>query len=104
VLTYFKKAVQLRKTNPSLVYGKYTLLDKGNPKVYAYTRELDGKKFLILLNFKSVPASASTGIDLGAARTGMRHLARHLCTVYPLQFTASAQPRKTKITSLIPRT
>ena len=52
-LHYFRKLVQLRKNNPALVYGKYHLLDKDNPTVYAYTREGNGRKFLILLNFSS---------------------------------------------------
>ena len=39
VLNYFRKVVQLRKNNLTLVYGKYTLLDKANTKVYPYTRE-----------------------------------------------------------------
>jgi oligo-1,6-glucosidase len=52
----------LRKTNPILVYGKYTLLDKDNPDVYAYTRELEGKTVLILLNFSSKNATANTGL------------------------------------------
>lgn len=51
VLNYFRSIVTLRKENPVLTYGKYTLLDKGNPKVYAYTRELNGKKWMVLLNF-----------------------------------------------------
>lgn len=68
-LQYFRKLVQLRKDNKDvLVYGKYTLLDKDNPSVYAYTREGGGKKFLVLLNFKSVPASANTGLDLSKAK------------------------------------
>ena len=62
VLNYFRKMTHLRKTNPILVYGKYTLLDKDNPDVYAYTRELDGKKILILLNFSSKNATANTGL------------------------------------------
>ncbi len=68
VLHYFRKAVQLRRDNLVLVYGKYTLLDKDNPAVYAYTREGDGKKMLILLNFKNYPASVKTGIDLNQAK------------------------------------
>jgi hypothetical protein len=51
-----------------LVYGKYTLLDRDNPNVYAYTRELDGNKILVLLNFKSVVATANTGIDLSRVK------------------------------------
>ena len=68
VLNYFRKIVKLRKENPVLVYGKYTLLDKDNGDVYSYTRELDGKKFLILLNFESKPATFNTGIDISKAK------------------------------------
>src|SRR4029079_3485041 len=35
-LNYFRKMVKLRKENLALVYGKYALLDKNNPNVYAY--------------------------------------------------------------------
>ncbi len=63
-LNYFRKLVQLRKNNPVLIYGKYTLLDKDNPKVFAYTRELEGKKMLVMLNFSSDNATVNTEIDL----------------------------------------
>ncbi len=68
VLNYFRKIVKLRKDNPVLVYGKYTLLDKNNPDVYAYTREGEGKKLLILLNFSSKAVKANTGIDTNKAK------------------------------------
>lgn len=55
-LNYFRKAVQLRKNNLILVYGKYELVDKGNTKVYAYTREMDGHKLLVALNFSKETA------------------------------------------------
>lgn len=64
VLNYFKVMVQLRKSNAVLVYGKYTLIDKDNPNVYAYTRELDGKKLLVLLNFSSKKATVNTGLKI----------------------------------------
>jgi oligo-1,6-glucosidase len=51
VLNYFRKMVKLRKENPVLIYGKYTLLVKDNPKIYAYTRELNGETLYVLLNF-----------------------------------------------------
>ncbi|MBP6182758.1 MAG: alpha-glucosidase [Flavobacterium sp.] len=63
VLNYFRKLVQLRKKEPTLVYGKYTLLDKENPNVYAYTRELNGKKILVLLNFTDKNSSYKIGIS-----------------------------------------
>ncbi|MDE3236289.1 MAG: alpha-glucosidase [Bacteroidota bacterium] len=69
VLNYFRKIVQLRKQNLVLVYGKYTLVDAKNPSVYAYTRELDGKKMLIVLNFSTKEASFNAGnLQLNKAR------------------------------------
>ncbi len=69
VLNYFRKMVQLRKKELALVYGKYTLLDAQNESVYAYTRELNGRKLLILLNFKPIAAKADlAGIDLSKAK------------------------------------
>ena len=67
-LNYFRKLTQLRNQNLVLIYGKYSLLDKDNADVYAYTRELDGKKLLILLNFKNTVASFNTGIDVTKAK------------------------------------
>lgn len=67
-LNYFRKMVSLRKSNEILVYGKYTLLDKNNTDVYAYTRELNGRKFLFLLNFKNKTAAVNSGIDLSKSK------------------------------------
>jgi oligo-1,6-glucosidase len=66
-LNYFRRAVKLRKDNPVLIYGQYTLLDADNPRVYAYTRELDGRKLLVLLNFSDQEANAETGCNLSGA-------------------------------------
>ncbi|WDF79612.1 alpha-glucosidase [Mucilaginibacter sp. KACC 22773] len=66
-LNYFRKVVKLRKDNLVLVYGKYTLLDGQNPDTYSYTRELDGKKLLVLLNFTSKAATTNTGVDFSKA-------------------------------------
>lgn len=58
VLNYFKKMVKLRKDQKDvLVYGKYTLLDKDNPDVYAFTREDGNKKVLVLLSFRKTGGS-----------------------------------------------
>jgi oligo-1,6-glucosidase len=63
-LNYFRTLVQLRKKEPIFVYGKYTLLDRENPSVFAYTRDLEGKKVLILLNFSEKESSFSIGIPI----------------------------------------
>ncbi|MCW3090328.1 MAG: alpha-glucosidase [Ferruginibacter sp.] len=68
-LNYFKSLVKLRNDNkPILVYGKYTLLDKNNPAVYAYTRENEGQKMLILLNFSPANAAASIQLKMSNAQ------------------------------------
>jgi oligo-1,6-glucosidase len=68
VLNYFRKLVQLRKKEPTLVYGKYTLLDRENPNVYAYTRELNGKKLLVLLNFTDKNSPYKTGVSTSRSK------------------------------------
>ncbi|MFI5187319.1 MAG: alpha-glucosidase [Chitinophagales bacterium] len=68
VLNYFRKVVKLRKEHLTLVYGKYELLDKGNPDVYVYIREGEGEKILVCLNFSTRKASAKTGIDMKSSR------------------------------------
>ncbi len=67
-LNYFRRMVKLRKDNLVLVYGKYTLLDKDNEQVYAYTSELGNKKLLVLLNFSAQDAKVNTGIDINNAK------------------------------------
>jgi oligo-1,6-glucosidase len=67
-LNYFRKLTELRKTNLALIYGKYTLLDKTNAKVYAYTRESNEQKFLILLNFSDSNSEVETKKNLHDAK------------------------------------
>jgi oligo-1,6-glucosidase len=67
-LNYFRRLVQLRKDHPVLVYGRYNLLDRFNPSVYAYTRSLDGKELLVLLNFTTVEATVQTGVSMRKAK------------------------------------
>lgn len=59
-LNYFRTLVKLRNNNPAtLVYGTYKLLDKDNANVYAYTRESEHGKLLILLNFSASNAAVN---------------------------------------------
>jgi oligo-1,6-glucosidase len=65
VLNYFREMTKLRKDLPELVYGDYQLLDPHNETVYAYTRNFEGKKVLVLLNFSETASQfilpAATG-------------------------------------------
>lgn len=66
-LNYFRKVVNVRKANPAMINGKYTLLDKSNPDIYAYTREDNGIKFLVLLNFSAANAETKLPLKMGGA-------------------------------------
>lgn len=67
-LNYFKKIVALRKNNPILIYGKYSLVDKENPAIFAYTRELYDKKIVVLLNFTDHEAQLNSDLKLNNAK------------------------------------
>jgi len=65
ILNYVRRLIKLRKQNKEvLVYGKYTLLDKDNKDVYAYTREGNGTKMLIVLNFTKNNSAFNAGVDV----------------------------------------
>ncbi len=66
-LNYFRRMIEIRKQNPALIYGRYALLDKENPSVYAYKRELGNNCFLVLLNFKNVIVKYNVGLNLSKA-------------------------------------
>jgi oligo-1,6-glucosidase len=65
VLNYFRKMVKLRKAMPELVYGAYTLLEKNNSQVYAYTRILGDKKVLVAMNFSDTEAQFNLSKSVG---------------------------------------
>lgn len=67
ILNYFRKMVKLRKQLPELVYGKYELFDQMNEKVYSYTRTLQNKKVLVMLNFSTANADFTFPIKAGKA-------------------------------------
>ena len=63
VLHYFRSMVQLRKSNPTLIYGAFELVDENNEQIFAYTRKLDDEQHLIILNFSDKPALLNTSIE-----------------------------------------
>jgi len=64
---YYRKLIQLRKENPIIVYGDYTLLDEENEKVYSYLRTYENQKLLVITNYSAddlmyeVPAEFANG-------------------------------------------
>ncbi|QEN06610.1 alpha-glucosidase [Oceanispirochaeta crateris] len=56
VLSYYKKAIAMRKSNPCLSYGRMEM-EKSDPAVFAYRRSHEGCSVLVVLNLSSSPAA-----------------------------------------------
>ena len=52
VFYYYQKLIRLRKTEPILTEGKFQLLLKEDPSIFAYTRTTEKEQLLVLCNFK----------------------------------------------------
>lgn len=68
VLNYFRKMVQFRKKCLTLIYGEFRLIDEHNKQIFAYTRQLDSQKLLVVLNFSDSVAKLSSEEDLENAK------------------------------------
>ncbi len=52
ILNYYRKMIQLRKSNPALVYGSYHPLDlPEHPTMFVYQRRYEDQKWWVVLNF-----------------------------------------------------
>ncbi|MFD0673193.1 alpha-glucosidase [Cohnella sp. GCM10027633] len=57
IFRYYQRLIKLRKENPILIYGDYEIVDEAHEQVYAYTRSLEGEKWLVVLNFSAEEAA-----------------------------------------------
>jgi alpha-glucosidase len=53
ILNFYKKLIQMKKANEVFTYGTYDLLEKDDPKIYAYTRTLADEKVIIMANLST---------------------------------------------------
>ena len=64
IFYHYKKLIDIRKNNEIIIYGDYELLNPEDENVFAYTRELNGEKILVVCNFKENPAKFMLKEDL----------------------------------------
>ena len=57
VFYYYQKLIKLRKTEPVLTEGRFQLLMEEDASIFAYTRETQEEKLLVLCNFKGQEVS-----------------------------------------------
>ncbi|WP_430509348.1 glycoside hydrolase family 13 protein [Gottfriedia solisilvae] len=53
IFHHYRKLIELRKQFPVIVYGSFDMLAEDDENVFAYTRELEDEKLLIVANFTS---------------------------------------------------
>lgn len=96
VLNHFRKMVKLRNDNKLLVYGNYQLIQAEHPDIYAYTRILDDKKMLVLLNF----SDHSSTIQLPEAKSIQNTLINNYESLSIANDNITLQPYQSVILSL----
>ncbi|MDQ7992691.1 MAG: alpha-glucosidase C-terminal domain-containing protein, partial [Propionicimonas sp.] len=55
VFHHYRRLIELRKSDPLVTTGRYELLDREHPAVYAYLRRGDGESLLVVSNFYADP-------------------------------------------------
>ena len=68
VFHYYQKLIALRKEQPILVYGHYTLLEPDHESLYVYTRTLEEQKMLVICNFTKEEVSYEIPAEFGGAQ------------------------------------
>jgi oligo-1,6-glucosidase len=61
ILNYFRELVRLRKNHPVWVYGDFQLVAPEHEQLFAYTRQLDKTRMLVVLNFSDREARLEAG-------------------------------------------
>jgi len=57
ILNYYRRMIKVRKENPCLIYGNFVPLFEKHKSVFAYLRELENERCLVILNLTSEPST-----------------------------------------------
>ncbi|MBS8265465.1 alpha-glucosidase [Mesobacillus boroniphilus] len=57
ILHFYKKMIEMKKSNDVFTYGTYDLILEDHQQIYAYTRTLDEQQALIISNLSGEPAA-----------------------------------------------
>jgi alpha-glucosidase len=66
MLNMYRHLIHLREQSPAFTVGDYRSLKVDNPYVYAYVRETELQRMLVVLNFDSEPAQVTLHGKVGA--------------------------------------
>jgi alpha-amylase len=51
LLNWYKQLIALRKAEPAMAIGSFTPVSKGDDPIFAFVREHEGTKLLVLINY-----------------------------------------------------
>ena len=88
VYHYYRKLIALRHSHDVIVYGEFIPLLEEDPNVYAYARELDGKRLTVLLNW----TERTLACPLPAEQLG-----EELISNYPTHQAGKLQPYEARV-------
>ncbi|MBI5974850.1 glycoside hydrolase family 13 protein [Staphylococcus canis] len=73
ILNFYKDLIRLKKSDDVYTYGSFELVDADNEKVFAYMRQLEDKKALIVGNLTDSPAQLDTEIDISKGKVQLHN-------------------------------
>jgi len=71
IFHYYRELIELRKTNPVIVYGSYELILPEHAQIYAFTRTLGEERLLVILNFSQEPVVFTLPGDFEYSRASL---------------------------------
>jgi trehalose-6-phosphate hydrolase len=69
VYWYYRRLIDLRKTVPLITTGRYALIAREHPSVYAYWRHGDGEALLVVNNFSGAPTTMEVPPEVSRYRS-----------------------------------
>lgn len=67
IFHYYRRLIELRKQHPVIVHGRYDLVLENHPTVYGFTRTLEDRRLLVLLNVSTESPEVTLPKDLSVA-------------------------------------
>jgi oligo-1,6-glucosidase len=62
VFHHYRRLIELRRTEPAVAHGDFTMRMPGDERVYAFTRRLGDVELFVLGNFSGEPAPAPEAV------------------------------------------
>lgn len=92
----YQKLIRIRKENPIVVWGDYRLVTDTAEEVFAYEREYEGKKWLVVANFSDKEQNFSYKIG-GANKVVIKNYGKEYSDLYDL----TLEPYETFVVEII---